>query len=103
MGHPSHREVMIRRLMTGMHLHTNDVYALAWSPNGQLIASSSWAQVRIWKPTPPAGKTIFTFSNNSSAVKVVSWSPNGQRIASGGGDPTQPGGGDTKVLIWQAN
>ncbi len=82
--------------------HTNDVYAVAWSPDGQFIASSSWAQVRIWKPTPPSGKTLNTFSGNSSAVKVVVWSPNGQRIASGGGDISQPGGGDTTVQVWQA-
>lgn len=82
--------------------HTNDVYAVAWSPDGQLIASSSWAQVRVWKPAPPAGKTLNTFSGNSSAVKVVAWSHDGQRIASGGGDITQPGGGDTTVKVWQA-
>ena len=82
--------------------HTNDVYAVAWSPDGQFIASSSWAQVRVWQPTPPAGKTLNTFSGNASAVKVVVWSHDGQRIASGGGDITQPGGGDTTVQVWQA-
>jgi len=83
-------------------MHSNDIYAVAWSPDGQHIASSSWAQVRVWKLTPPAGKTLNVFSGNSSAVKAVAWSPNGQRIASGGGDLSQPGGGDTTVQVWQA-
>lgn len=82
--------------------HSNSIYALAWSPDGQHIASSSEGQVRVWNPTPPAGKTLNSFSGNSSAVKAVAWSPDGQRIASGGGDTSQPGGGDTKVLVWQA-
>ena len=84
------------------NLHSNAIYAVKWSPDGQHIASSSEEQVRIWNPTPPAPKTLNTYAGNMSSVKAVSWSPDGMRIASGGGDPTQPRGGDTTVQIWQA-
>jgi eukaryotic-like serine/threonine-protein kinase len=83
--------------------HSHDVYAVAWSPgSGQHIASSSDGQVRVWNPTPPAGKTLNTYIGNISSVKAVTWSPDGQRIASGGGDPTKPGDGDTTIRVWQA-
>lgn len=82
--------------------HSNDVYAVAWSPDGQHIASSSEGQVRVWNPTPPTPKTLNIYTGNLSSVKAVSWSPDGMRIASGGGDPSKPGGGDTTVQIWQA-
>ena len=75
--------------------HTGGIFAIAWSPNGQYIASSSWQEVRVWKPTPPAGKTFTLYTAQTNAVHALAWSPDGQRIASGGDDMT--------VKIWQAH
>jgi len=74
--------------------HTAGIYAIAWSLDGQYIASSSWGEVRVWNPAPPAGKTLTTYTGNANAVNTVAWSPDGTRIASGGDDTT--------VQVWQA-
>jgi WD40 repeat protein len=74
--------------------HTGGIYSMAWSLNGQHIASSSWQEVRVWDIVQPAGKTLNTYSDHTGAVHAVAWSHDGKRIASGGDDMT--------VRIWQA-
>ncbi|MGZ3621816.1 MAG: protein kinase domain-containing protein [Ktedonobacteraceae bacterium] len=73
---------------------TAGIYAIAWSPDGQYIASSSWGEVRVWNPAPPAGKTITIYTGNANGVHAVVWSPKERRIASGSDDTT--------VQVWQA-
>lgn len=73
---------------------TAGIYAIAWSHDGQYIASSSWGEVRVWNPAPPAGKTITIYTGNANGVHAVVWSPKERRIASGSDDTT--------VQIWQA-
>jgi WD40 repeat protein/tRNA A-37 threonylcarbamoyl transferase component Bud32 len=73
---------------------TAGIFAIAWSHDGQYIASSSWGEVRVWNPAPPAGKTITIYTGNANGVHAVVWSPKERRIASGSDDTT--------VQIWQA-
>lgn len=73
---------------------TAGIYAIAWSHDGQYIASSSWGEVRVWNPAPPAGKTITIYTGNANGVHAVVWSPTERRIASGSDDTT--------VQVWQA-
>lgn len=73
--------------------HANSVDSVAWSPNGQRIASGSYDNtVQIWNPID--GSQIFVYNRHSNVVNSVAWSPNGQHIASGSIDRT--------VHIWNA-
>ncbi len=70
-------------------------YAVAWSPNGQRIASGSIGVGQVWDAVN--GSHVFTYRGHSSvldAVWSVAWSPDGQRIASGSSDTT--------VQVWDA-
>ena len=42
--------------------HTKQVYAVAWAPKGQLVASGGNDHiVKVWDATPPAGNDLFTY------------------------------------------
>lgn len=74
--------------------HTGGIFAIAWSPGGQYIATSSWGEVRVWKPAPPTGKILNLYTGQADAIHAIAWSADERRIASGGNDTT--------VKIWQA-
>lgn len=78
----------------------NEVNALAWSPDGSLIASAGVDQtVQISRgtdgiPVPP----FFTRHKSqakSNSVLALSWSPDGRSLASGDSNGN--------ILVWQAN
>ena len=67
--------------------------AVAWSPDGQRIASGSFDQtVQVWDAVD--GGQVFAYREHSIAVEAVAWSPDGRRIASGSWDKT--------VQVWGA-
>jgi len=67
--------------------HSGWVKAVAFSPNGQLIASGSKDKtVRLWDAATGAERR--TLKGHSGSVSAVAFSPNGQLIASGSGDGT---------------
>jgi len=71
--------------------HEFMVWSVAWSPNGQYIASgSSDETVRIWDVE--TGKLVKILESHKNWIRSVAWSPNGQYIASGSSDET--------VRIW---
>lgn len=75
------------------HGHSDDVYAVAWSPDGARIASASYDHtVQVWDAA--TGKTLYTYRGHSHWLESVAWSPDGRRIASGSKDKT--------VQVWQA-
>jgi WD40 repeat protein len=64
--------------------HEGDVKAVAWSPDGnQLVSSSSDKSVRIWNRDGTAGPVL---KGHGSSVEDVDWSPDGHWIASAGQD-----------------
>jgi WD40 repeat protein/serine/threonine protein kinase len=65
--------------------HAGPVNAVAWSPDGQRIASGSADRsVQVWNARD--GRHGFTCKGHAGSVKAVAWSPDGQRIASGSAD-----------------
>jgi eukaryotic-like serine/threonine-protein kinase len=83
-------------ISTGLpyHLHSNFVYAVAWSPDGTRIATAggggTGSSVQVWDVTK--NSIVASFNGHTGGVFTVAWSPDGQFIASGGGDKT--------VRIW---
>jgi len=73
--------------------HSDYVDAVAWSPNGQFIASGSWdGTAQVWDAR--TGALLTTYRGHKNAVSALAWSPDGQYIASGSWDHT--------VQVWYA-
>ena len=71
--------------------HTSSVRGVDFSPDGQMIATTSYDQtVKLWRPD---GELLHTFTDHQGPVWSVSFSPNGQTIASASSDQT--------VLLWR--
>jgi WD40 repeat protein len=100
--------VRVWDLTTGQQIfslggHTESVVFVAYSPDGQSLASASNdATVKIWDAR--TGQERLTFRGHRGHVLSVAFSPDGQWLASssGGvgttGDPT----GDPEVKVWKA-
>lgn len=67
-------------------------FALAWSPNGQVIASGWGSEVHI--SSASTGKHVFTYKGHGQTVRAIAWSPDGSLIATGGEDDT--------IQLWNA-
>lgn len=66
--------------------HTDDITALAFSPDGQLIATASWdGTVRLWRRD---GTPVAVLEDHSRTVTDISFSSDGQILASASWDGT---------------
>src|SRR5438874_492639 len=73
--------------------HHNGVTAVAWSPDGNYIASASLdVTVQVWATS--TGNLLSIYHGHLDCVTAVAWSPDGKYIASTGFDNT--------VQVWQA-
>jgi WD40 repeat protein len=65
--------------------HTDKIWAAAFSPDRQFLASASHdGTVRLWEV--PSGRLLHTLTNHQAAVHAVAFSPDGRWLASGGRD-----------------
>jgi WD40 repeat protein len=88
----------LRATCTG---HTNGVSAVAFSPDGQILASASQdGTIRLWNPN--SGHEVARLHAHDVGVKVLCWSPDGQLLASGGLDDVSDSGDemDATVQVW---
>jgi WD40 repeat protein len=75
-----------------LNQHNSIVDAVAWSPDGQYIATASVDHtVKVWSASK--GYLICTYSGDDE-IYALAWSPNSKLLASGGGD--------NMVHIWNA-
>ncbi|MBD1833565.1 hypothetical protein H6F61_12965 [Cyanobacteria bacterium FACHB-472] len=73
--------------------HSDDVCSVAFSPDGQLLASGSEDNtIKLWHSD--TGEEICTLTGHSGWVSSVAFSPDRQLLASGSG------GGDSTIKLW---
>jgi WD40 repeat protein len=80
--------------------HNDEVMAVAWSPDGKRLASTSLNlhseddnRVKIWDAE--TGAKLFTLHGHRERVWSVTWSPDGQHIATASSDRT--------VRVWDTS
>jgi|GEM_PF-1197150 len=92
---PTTTPLLLGKLLYTYRGHSNAVNAVAWSPDGKLIASGSGDNtVQVWDAT--TGANVFTYRGHSSRVLAATWSPDSKRIASGDSHP------NGTVQVWDA-
>ena len=75
------------KLLQTLSEHLDSVSSVAFSPDGQTLASASLDKtIKLWNVS--TGKLLQTLSGHSDWVRSVAFSPDGQTLASGSQDKT---------------
>lgn len=89
------RDALTKQLVSSLHGHTDFITSVAWSPDGNTIATSSIDQtVKLWRASD--GQLIRTLSGHNDYVTFVAWTPDGKYVVSSGFD-VKP-----NFFIWNA-
>ena len=87
-------KIATAQLKATLEGHTDLVWSVAFSPNGQTLASGSQDRtIRLWNPNN--GNLKRTLRGHRDAVNSVAFSPDGRTLASGSWDGT--------VRLWNPN
>jgi WD40 repeat protein len=73
------------------------IYALAWRPDGRAIALAGYTEVRLMDASGETETAKLT--GHADAVRAVAWSPDGKLLAAAGGVPGRKG----EVKLWSAD
>ena len=88
---PSHRidvlDLNTKRFAAHLQAHPGEIKSLAFSPDGQVLASGSEdAVVRFWDAQ--TGSLLQALTGHTEPVRVVSFTPDGKQLASASEDET---------------
>lgn len=80
-------DVAAKKLATRIEGHADSIYGLTISPDGKIIATSSYDKlIKLWDSA--TGKEIRTLKDHIDAVYALEWTPDGKRLVSGAADRT---------------
>lgn len=79
--------------------HTGEIGRIAWSPDGQMLASPSMDKlIHLWDVQ--TGKLLHTLYGHTESVLAVAFDPTGRTLASGGGDERNRTQRNRPIYIW---